>query len=172
MASVNMTAGHLGSPAGGFEPQRSFNWVLILPGVKDPELIRLSVERTGLPSIGTAVIHMRYMNEDIKVSGGASVDANSITVRDFVDRQTYATLYAWTAQVHDPQTGQIGYAADYKKQGTLQLVDPKGEVKRQIIVKGVWPSKITATDLDHNSDSGIVKINLQLSVDKYDLTGL
>lgn len=170
--AVTMTASHLGSPAGGFEPQRSYNWVLVLPGTSDPDLIRLSVERVSLPSIGTAVIHMRYMNEDIKVSGGASVDANSITVRDFVDRQTYATLNAWMEQVHDPATGAIGFASDYKKQGTLQLVDPKGNVMRQIIVKGVWPNKISATDLDYNSDSGLVKINLQLSVDKYDLTGL
>jgi len=167
---VNMTAGHLGAPAGGFEPQRTFNWVLILPGTRDPELIRLSVESVALPSIGTAQIHLRYMNEDIKVSGGASVDANSITVRDFVDRQTFAVLNAWMNEVHDPATGNIGYASDYKKQGTLQLVDPKGEVKRQIIAKGVWPSKLTASNLDYNNDSGVVKISLQLSVDKYDIT--
>lgn len=167
--AVSMVATHLGSPAGGFEPQRSYNWILILPGLNDPELIRLSVEKVSLPSIGTAVIHLRYMNEDIKVSGGASVDANAFTVRDFVDRQTYSNLNAWMEEVHDPASGKIGYASTYKKQGTLQLVDPQGEVKRQVIAKGVWPSKISATDLDYTSDNGIVKINMQIQVDKYEM---
>jgi len=167
--AVSMVASHLGSPAGGFEPQRAFNWVLVLPGTNDPELIRLSVERVGLPSIGTAVIHMRYMNEDIKVSGGASVDANSITVRDFVDRQTFATLNTWMEEVHNPASGSIGYAANYKKQGTVQLVDPSGEVKRQVIAKGIWPSKLSAVDLDYNADQALVKITMQLQVDKYEI---
>ena len=163
----NMTAGHLASAGGGFEPQRVFNWVLILPGVGDPELIKLSVEKVQLPRLSTAVMHMRYMNEDVKVSGGASVDSNSIVCRDFVDRAVLKQLNDWMAQVHDPVTGKIGYASEYKKQATIQLIDPKGEVKRSVTAKGVWPSSISFSDLDYNTDTGEVKVTLTLQVDKY-----
>ena len=165
--AYEMSASHLAPAGGGFEPQRVFNWVLILPGVDDPELIRLSVEKVQLPRLSTAVMHLRYMNEDVKVSGGASVDSNSIVCRDFVDRQTLKVLNKWMEQVHDPATGKIGYASDYKKQATIQLVDPKGEIKRQVVAKGVWPSSISFNDLDYNIDSGEVKVTLTLQVDKY-----
>ena len=165
--AYDMSAGHLAPAGGGFEPQRVFNWVLVLPGVVDPELIRLSIEKAQMPKLSTAVMHLRYMNEDVKVSGGASVDGNSIVCRDFVDRKVLATLNAWMASVHDPETGNIGYASDYKKQGTIQLLDPKGEVQRSVTAKGMWPSSMSFSDLDYTADSGEVKITLVLQVDKY-----
>lgn len=165
--SYDMSAGHLAPAGGGFEPQRVFNWVLILPGIEDPELIRLSIERVQMPKLSTAVMHLRYMNEDVKVSGGASVDANTIVCRDFVDRRVLATLNTWMAQVHDPETGKIGYASEYKKQGTIQLLDPHGDVMRSVTAAGVWPSSMSFSDLDYTTDNGEVKITLVLQVDKY-----
>jgi hypothetical protein len=169
MGTYNMTAGHLAPAGGGFEPQRVFNWVLVLPGVKDPELIRLACEKVQLPRLSTAVMMLRYMNENVKVSGGASVDSNTITVRDFVDRQVLATLNDWMEQVHDPISGDIGYASDYKLQGTIQLLDPKGNVMRQATALGMWPSSMSCSDLDYNADTGEVKVTLVLQVDKWKL---
>ena len=165
--AYDMTAGHLAPAGGGYEPQRVFNWVLVLTGVSDPELIRLSIEKVQMPRLSTAVMHLRYMNEDVKVSGGASVDSNTIVCRDFVDRQTLAVLNAWMEQVHDPLTGKIGYASEYKKQGTIMLLDPHGEALRQVTAQGVWPSSISFSDLDYNVDTGEVKVTLTLQVDKY-----
>ena len=65
------------------------------------------------------------------------------------------------------QAGIIGYASDYKKNATVQLVDPKGEVKRSFTLEGVWPSQLSFTDLDYNSDSSEVKISMTLQVDVY-----
>jgi len=165
--AVNVGAGHIAPAGGGFEPQRVFNWVLLIPGLDDTELIRLSAERVQLPKLSTAVQHIRYMNEDVKVSGGASVEANSITCRDFVDRKVLATLEKWLKQVHDSDTGKIGYASSYKRNITIQLIDSMGEVKRSVTGKGVWPSSMSFSDLDYNTDTGQVKINLTLQVDRY-----
>lgn len=163
------SASHLAPAGGGFEPQRVFNWVLLLSGIDDVELIRLSVEKVQMPALNTAVMHLRYMNEDVKVSGGAHVGANSIVVRDFVDKPTLRVLNKWMEKVHDPATGKIGYASDYKKQGTIQLVDPKGEIKRAVVAKGVWPSSMTFSDLTYETDQGEVKISLTLQVDRWEM---
>ena len=162
-----MSAGHLAPSSGGFEPQRAFNWTLILPGVSDPELVRLAVEKIQMPRVSNSVIRLRFQNQDRKVAGGASVDANAITVRDFVDKPVLKVLSDWRKQVNDMQAGIIGYASDYKKNATVQLVDPKGEVKRSFTLEGVWPSQLSFTDLDYNSDSSEVKISMTLQVDVY-----
>lgn len=166
MGDINVSAGHLAPAGGGFEPQRSFNWTVIIPGIDDPELIRLSAERVGMPNISTGVMLLRYQNENVKVSGTAVVAANSIVCRDFVDRKTLATLNKWMEQVHDPATGAIGYASEYKKSATLQLIDVHGDVKRQVTAKGCWPSGLQFTELSYESDD-IVKITMTLQVDKY-----
>lgn len=175
----NMTAGHI-APGGGivtFEPQRTFNWILLLSGVgsfsggEAVDLLRLSVLSVQLPRISTNVLVMRYMNENVKVSGSAVVDANSITVRDFVDKNTFALLNRWMEEVHDPITGNIGYAANYKKQGSLLLVGPDGEREREIKLLGVWPNSLSASELSHESE-GDVKVQMSLQVDKYDFSPL
>lgn len=165
--AISVSSAHIAPSSGGFEPQRAFNWVLILSGVSDPELIRLTVEKVQMPRVSNSVIRLRYQNTDVKVAGGASVDANAITVRDFVDKPVLKVLTDWRKQVHDMQTGIIGYAQDYKKTATIQLIDPKGEVKRSVTVDGVWPSQLSFTDLDYNSDSSEVKISMTLQVDRY-----
>jgi hypothetical protein len=166
--AISMSSGHLAPSSGGFEPQRAFNWTLILPGVSDPELVRLAVEKIQMPRVSNSVIRLRYMNTDRKVAGGASVDANAITVRDFVDKPVLKVLSDWRKQVHDMGASEIiGYASDYKKNATVQLVDPKGEVKRSYTLMGVWPSQLSFTDLDYNSDSSEVKISMTLQVDTY-----
>jgi hypothetical protein len=175
----NMTASHI-APGGGvvtFEPQRTFNWILLLSGAglfsggDAIDLLRLSVVNVQLPRISTQVLTLRYMNENVKASGSAIVDANSITVRDFVDKNTFAMLNRWMEEVHNPVTGNIGYAANYKKQGSLLLVGPDGEREREIILKGIWPNALQAAELSYESE-GTVNIQMSLQVDKYDFTPL
>lgn len=173
-------AHHL-APGGGsvtFEPQRAFNWVLVLTGIgafsgqDDVDLVRLSVESVSFPEFSTAKIPLRYLNEDVKVSGGASVADNNITVRDFVDKNLFRVLNKWMEEVHDPVSGKIGYAANYKKTGSLYLVGPDGEREREVRMKGVWPTSLTASPLSYESVDQVVKIAMTLSVDKYDLSPL
>lgn len=164
---VNPSADHLAPQGGGFEPQRAFNWTAIIPGLGDTELIRLAIVEMALPQYSTAEIHMRFLNEDVKVSGGASVGNNYVRVRDFVDKPTYRLMDAWMNQVHDPKTGRIGFASEYKKQMSLMLLDPHGDPVRSIDCRGVWPSRIEGTPLRYESDTEVVVLSLTLCIDKY-----
>lgn len=161
------SAAHLAPQGGGFEPSRVFNWDLVITGIADTETVRLSVERVQMPRESVAVMHLRYFNEDVKVAGGASVGDNSIVVRDFIDRRVLATLKAWFQQVHNWEDGKSGYASEYKKQAIVRLCDPKGDVKRQVIAIGVFPSSLSYSDLDYNTDNGQVKLMMTLQVDRW-----
>ncbi|MEI7590710.1 MAG: hypothetical protein WCJ49_05300 [Deltaproteobacteria bacterium] len=179
----DMSAQHLAPQSGGFEPQRAFNWILILSALdtlsSTPEtpmpagsvdMVRLAVEKVQFPRFGTQVIPLRYLNENRKVAGGAVVQANTITVRDFVDQDVFKALNAWMEVVHNTYNGSIGYAANYKSTGTLQLLDPMGNVRGDgIKCIGMWPSEFTATELDYESDVALVKVSLTLQVDKYNM---
>lgn len=169
---VNVSAGHL-APAGAttrFEPSRVYNYSLIIPGLGDgTELIRLSVESVSGFSTSNAVIDMRYQNESRKVAGGAIVGGISLVVRDFVDIPTGRILRDWRKQVHDPETGAIGFANEYKRNASLIMNDPKGGDVRQILLKGVWPSDLRMPNFTYTSQSETVKIQMSLQVDMYRL---
>ena len=100
----NTSAAHLAPSTGGFEPQRSFNWLfgLDVPGVNFDDLQRLtlSVKSVDFPRYGTSVIVMRWLNENRKVAGAAQVQPITVTVRDFVDINTYGIIDSWMNKVH------------------------------------------------------------------------
>jgi hypothetical protein len=171
--AVDVSAAHL-APAGAsirFEPSRIYNYSLIIPNLPGggTELIRLSVESVSGFQTNNAVIDMRYQNESRKVAGGAVVGGLRIVVRDFVDIPTGRILRDWRKQVHDPATGEIGFAYEYKRQAVLVMNDPKGGDVRQIILKGIWPSAFSMPEFTYNSTNGTVKIQMALEVDTYSL---
>ena len=170
---VTVSARHL-APAGAssrFEPSRVYNYSLIIPGLGDgTDLIRLSVESVSGFNTSNAVIDMRYQNESRKVAGGAVVGGVRLVVRDFVDVPTGRILRDWRKQVHDPETGEIGYANEYKRNASLIMNDPKGrDIARQILLKGVWPSSFSTPEFTYNSTNATVKIQMALEVDTYKL---
>lgn len=170
--TVNVSASQL-APAGAsirFEPSRVYNFSLIIPGLGDgTDLVRLSVESVSGFNTNNEVINMRYQNESRKVAGGANVGNVTVTIRDFVDIPTAAILRDWRYQVHDPGTGNIGYAFEYKRNASLVMNDPKGNDTRQILLKGVWPSSFNTPDFTYTSTTGTVKISMVLVVDMYSL---
>lgn len=177
----NTTAAHLAPSTGGFEPQRSFNWLLALtvPGTvvggREQLDLTLSVKSVDFPRYGTSVITMRWMNENRKVSGAAQVQPITVTIRDFVDINTYGLVNSWMNKVHSSVNGSIGFASRYKAEGYLTLLTPEGEDRgtgEGIKCTGVWPSDFSATRLDYDSDTGLVEIALTLQVDKVDGLGI
>ena len=122
------------------------------------------------PRYGTSVINFRWMNEVRKVAGGAKVEAMTVTIRDYVDINTYGIVNGWMEKVHSNANGSIGMASRYKGQGYLTLLTPEGVDRSSngngIECLGVWPSEFSASRLDFENDQAIVKINLTLQVDK------
>jgi hypothetical protein len=145
---------------------------LYIPGIDqgDRDKLTLSVKSVDFPRYGTSVIVMRWLNENRKVAGAAQVQPITVTVRDFVDVNTYGIIDSWMNKVHSAVNGSIGFASRYKAEGYLTLLTPEGEDRSSnqdgIKCVGVWPSDFSATRLDYDSDTGLVEIALTLQVDK------
>ncbi len=165
-----ITAQHLAPQGGGFEPQRAFDFEVVLVGVPNAENVRLAVEQMFVPSMQNNTINIAYMGEDRKVAGRASAQGGSLVVKDFVDEGIAQALESWRKLVYNAETGAIGWARDYKKQAFLRLLAPDGTSPRTYKLEGVWPSNLTASNLSY-SQSGVVQLTLALVFDRYFFQG-
>jgi hypothetical protein len=149
-----------------------------VPGVDltDIQRLVLSVKSVDFPRYGTAIITMKWLNENRKVAGAAQVQPITVTIRDFVDINTYGLIDTWMNKVHSATNGSIGFASRYKATGYLTLLTPEGEDRSSngdgIKCTGIWPSDFSASRLDYDSDTGLVEIALTLQVDKVEGLGI
>ena len=160
------SADHLAAAAGEFEPQRANNFTVEfpLPG-SDKDLIVMSLVSFALPNESNEEVEMPFQNERRWVAGKASVDSATLTVRDFVDKETRKAIMRWRQKVWDKATGKVGLAKNYKLTGYAILHAPDGSAVRIAKLIGAWPQAVTPGTLDYNTNDP-VQIEVTLRVDK------
>jgi hypothetical protein len=82
-----------------------------------------------------------------------------------VDVNIAQILQKWRYMVYNPETGQIGLAAQYKKVGTITQFAPNGGFIRQWKLIGAWPSAFDAGDADLSGED-TVNISVTITIDK------
>ena len=138
---VQVSADHIaaGGSAGSYEPQRSNNFTVELEGLEE---WRFVLQRTNFPKYTHEPIDIHFMNGIRKFAGKTTYDDIQVTVFDVVDREVFQQLYNWSVQVFDPVTECIGRAANYKREGSIILVDGCGQATRSWKLIGVWPTNV------------------------------
>lgn len=162
-----------------FEPQRVSNWAVIIPGLDQGDLLVLSVKSASIPGMNVVKKGIKYFNTTAYYAGALSpMESFTIEYHDYLDRDILGILARWHKTVYNPDTGGIGFASQYKRDGSLFLLPPgmpiadaPGVVNSQeyadrtFRLKGVWPAVLKYAQLDHESDGENALINLELSVD-------
>jgi hypothetical protein len=62
-------------------------------------------------------------------------------------------------------TGRMGYAAGYKKDIELEMLDPTGVVVEKWIIQGCFLTSLNFGDLDYNNDA-LAQITCNLRMDR------
>lgn len=159
-----VTADHIAAAGGAFEPQRKNNFTLIIP-VGDSGVIQRSLNAFPLPKETNEPIAVQFGNEERKVAGRATYEPLELTLKDYVDTPIAQQLIQWRRLVYNPETGVIGLAKDYKKEGEVIMFGPNGDMERTWKLYGIWPSKLDPGGGDMNANEPNI-ITTTLAVDR------
>lgn len=162
---ARMSAGHLASQGGSFEPQRKFDFEVQIFGIPGSNVVTLSVASFTPPSYASEVIELPYLNQVVKVAGQTKASQGTLMCRDFVDQQTFSNLMQWRKQVLDTSTHNIGRAATYKKKGDVVLIAPDQAGERRVKMTGLWPVEVKPGQVDHAAGNAIYEVEVVLSCD-------
>lgn len=167
------------SQSGGYEPQRLSNWALLVPGLENDETLLLSLKNADVPALTIQKQGIKYFNQTSHYAGSLqAMDNFTVGYHDYLDRDVLGILARWYRKVYCPITGSIGWAKDYKRQGTLYLLPPgmpaedcPGIVSaepfrlRGYTLRGLWPASLKYPELDHDDEGTNPVIQLELAVD-------
>lgn len=123
------------------------------------------VKMVNRPSLKFDVITMDHINIKRKLQGKGEWNDIQLTLYDPIIPSGAQLVMEWIRLSHESITGRRGYADFYKKNLTLKLLGPVGDVVEQWSIIGAFINEAAFGDLDWSAGGDVVTVDLTLSMD-------
>jgi len=146
-----------------FEPKRQNRFILRFPsslGIN--EWYVTSAKR---PSATIKDVEIPFLNTSTYVAGRFVWEPIDVTFKDPIGPSASQALMEWFRLHAESVTGRMGYAAGYKKDVELEMLDPTGVVVEKWILQGTFLTKLNFGDLDYSRDD-LATIQATLRMDR------
>jgi hypothetical protein len=146
-----------------YEPKRENRWILRFPsslGINE-----WYVESTARPKLTIQSKEIEFLNTSTFVAGRFKWDPLSVKFRDPIGPSASQAVMEWIRLCAESVTGRMGYAAGYKKNVDLEMLDPTGVVVEKWILEGTFLLGYDGGSLAYNSDN-IAGITCQMQMDR------
>ena len=142
-----------------FEPKTKNRYVMTIAGI--PAYV---IKTANRPQITFEEIELNHMNVKRFVKGKGTWQTLQFTTYDPIVPSAAQSVMEWIRLSHESVTGRDGYADFYKKDVTINVLGPVGDVVEEWTLKGAWVQDATFGDLDFAS-SDPVEITCTLRYD-------
>ena len=140
-----------------FEPKQANRFILYMDGM--PSYILKGVSAVTL---NQGVVTLNHMNVERKVKGKSVWQNVTLTLFDPITPSGAQATMEWVRLHHESVTGRDGYSDFYKKDLTINVLGPVGDIVSEWILKGAF---ITSTNFgEYNWDTVDTAINLTIEV--------
>ena len=146
-----------------YEPKRQNRFILRFPttlGINE-----WFVESTARPNITVNPVEIPFLNTSTYVAGRFTWATIPVKFRDPIGPSASQALMEWVRLCAESVTGRMGYAAGYKKNVDLEMLDPTGVVVEKWILEGTWLTGYDGGSLSYSTD-GIAKITANMRMDR------
>jgi hypothetical protein len=146
-----------------YEPKRQNRFILRFPsslGINE-----WFVETAARPSIKIASTEIPFLNTSTFVAGRFNWDPITVKFRDPIGPSAAQALMEWVRLCAESVTGRMGYAAGYKKNVDIEMLDPTGVVVEKWILEGTFLTDVGFGTLDYKAD-GLADITASLRMDR------
>lgn len=146
-----------------YEPKKQNRFILRFPsslGIN--EWFVMSASR---PKINIGEVEIPFLNTSTWVAGRFTWDAIDVTFKDPIGPSAAQALMEWVRLHAESVTGRMGYAAGYKKNVELEMLDPAGVVIEKWILEGTFLTNVDFGSLDYSSED-IAEITATLRPDR------
>lgn len=146
-----------------YEPKKQNRFILRFPsplGIQE-----WYVKAASRPKYSSEETEIQFLNTSTFVIGRFKWETISVTFRDPIGPSATQALMEWVRLHSESVTGRQGYAAGYKKDIELEMLDPTGVVIEKWILQGTMLNDVDFGSLDYSS-SDIAEISATLRFDR------
>ena len=142
-----------------FEPKQANRFILFVDGF--PSYIMKGVSAV---SVSQGSVPLNHINVQRYVKGKTVWNTIDFTLFDPITPSGAQAVMEWVRLHHESVTGRDGYSDFYKKDITLDILGPVGDIVGEWIIKGAYVKTATFGEYDWSTDAAI-DLQLTLAMD-------
>jgi len=146
-----------------YEPKRVNRFIVRFPsslGINE-----WYITSAARPSAKINSVAIPFLNTSTYVAGRLEWEEIRLTFKDPIGPSASQELMEWFRLHAESVTGRMGYAAGYKKDIELEMLDPTGVVVEKWILQGCFITNLNFNELDYSRDD-LASIQCSLRMDR------
>ena len=143
-----------------FEPKQKNRFILYVEGI--PAYLIKGVSGMGFSQ---EEIVLNHINVYRKIKGKLKWNDLTLTLFDPITPSGAQATMEWVRLHHESVTGRDGYSDFYKKDITLNILGPVGDVVGEWIVKGAFVKTANFGEYDWSTGEAAIALSIEIAMD-------
>lgn len=143
-----------------FEPQQKHRFIMYIDGIPAYIIKKVSAVKFNQPAVA-----LNHINIIRYVKGKTKWDSISMTLHSPITPSGAQSVMEWQRAHHESVTGRDGYSDFYKKDLTINILGPSGDVVSEWIIKGALILDASFGDWDWGDDGTAQEIEISVQPD-------
>ena len=140
-----------------FEPKVANRFIMYVDGIPS-----YTIKQIAAVSVDMGEIVLNHINVYRKIKGKAKWADMQMTLFDPITPSGAQAVMEWVRLHHESVTGRDGYSDFYKKDVTINVLGPVGDIVSEWIIKGAFIK--TANFGEYNWDTEAAAVNIQVTL--------
>lgn len=145
-----------------YEPLKKNRWLFRFPS--DLGIQEWWMTSASRPSITQRDVEIPFLNTSTYVLGRYTWETIEVNLRDPIGPSATQAVMEWVRLHSESVTGRQGYAAGYKRDVEIEMLDPTGVTVQKWVLKNCMVTNVNFGDLNYDSDD-LANISMTLRFD-------
>ena len=143
-----------------FEPKQKNRFILYVDGIPSYQ-----IKGMGAVTLNQGTVALNHINVQRFVKGKTTWAPISMTLFDPITPSGAQAVMEWVRLHHESVTGRDGYSDFYKKDLTLDVLGPVGDIVSEWIIKGALITSANFGEYSWDTENAAQEISLEVQPD-------
>jgi hypothetical protein len=143
-----------------FEPKVANRFIMYVDGIPS-----YMIKKIAPVSVDMGEITLNHINVYRKIKGKAKWADMSMTLFDPITPSGAQAVMEWVRLHHESVTGRDGYSDFYKKDVTVNILGPVGDIVSEWIIKGAFIKSANFGEYSWDNEASAINIEVTLGMD-------
>lgn len=142
-----------------FEPKVQNRFIMLINGIPS-----FMIKNVSAPSFEDEEVKLDHINTYRKIRGKREWNNMDMTLYDPITPSGAQAVMDWARLSYESVTGRAGYSDFYKKDLTLNILGPVGDIVSEWVIKGAFITSMSQGDFDW-ATSDVAELSITVAMD-------